>query len=95
MFEIVYRFSAKNQNLCLDDLQQDNEKPYNLGIYSCHKPNVTRSQFFSITQSGVLRNELSCASIQQRFVFSTNQMVLTLIHFILSNILVTHRRAML
>lgn len=61
-----HRFPAKNQNLCLDDLQQDNEKPYNLGIYSCHRPNVTRSQFFTLTDSGVLRNELSCASVQQR-----------------------------
>ncbi|XP_055307732.1 polypeptide N-acetylgalactosaminyltransferase 1 isoform X2 [Sitodiplosis mosellana] len=66
------RFSAKHQNYCLDDLQQDNEKPYNLGIYSCHKPNVSRSQFFSITHSGVLRNELSCASIQQSYSQKSN-----------------------
>ncbi|XP_031621916.1 polypeptide N-acetylgalactosaminyltransferase 1-like, partial [Contarinia nasturtii] len=61
------RFSAKNQNLCLDDLQQDNEKPYNLGVYFCSTQNITRSQFFSITREGVLRNELSCASIQQNY----------------------------
>lgn len=58
------------QNLCLDDLQADNEKPYNLGVYSCHRGNVTRSQFFSLTNTGVLRNELSCATIQQRLLFA-------------------------
>lgn len=57
-----------SQNLCLDDLQQNNEEPYNLGVYSCHKPDVTRSQFFSLTNEGVLRNEQSCATIQRRFV---------------------------
>lgn len=67
MIANFFRFSAKDRSLCLDDLQQDNEKPYNLGVYSC-QPNVTRSQFFTLTQSGVLRNELSCATIQQRFV---------------------------
>lgn len=61
------RFAAREQNLCLDDLQQDNEKPYNLGLYTCHRPNVTRSQFFTLTNTGVLRNELSCASVQQRY----------------------------
>lgn len=64
----LHRFAAKDQNLCLDDLQQDNEKPYNLGLYTCHRPNVTRSQFFTLTDSGVIRNELSCASVQQRYV---------------------------
>lgn len=67
-----HRFAAKDQNLCLDDLQQDNEKPYNLGLYTCHRPNVTRSQFFTLTDSGVVRNELSCASVQQRYVSLAN-----------------------
>lgn len=61
------RVAAIHQNLCLDDLQQDNEKPYNVGVYTCHRPNVTRSQFFSFTKAGVLRNELTCASVQQRY----------------------------
>lgn len=69
-FSFSCRFSAVNADLCLDDLQQDNESPFNLGIYTCHHPDVTRSQFFSLTNSGVLRNELSCASIQQRFVYN-------------------------
>ena len=60
------RASALTQDLCFDDLQQDNESPYNLGVYACHRPDVTRSQFYSLTNAGVLRNELSCASIQQR-----------------------------
>lgn len=67
-FSFSCRFSAVNADLCLDDLQQDNESPFNLGIYTCHHPDVTRSQFFSLTNSGVLRNEISCASIQQRFI---------------------------
>lgn len=64
-----FRVAAIHQNLCLDDLQQDNEKPYNVGVYTCHRPNVTRSQFFSFTKAGVLRNELSCASVQQRYIY--------------------------
>lgn len=58
-----------HQDLCADDLQADNEKPFNLGVYTCHRPNITRSQFFSLTNTGVLRSELSCASIQRRFEF--------------------------
>lgn len=57
------RVRAINRNLCLDDLQQNNEKPYNLGVFGCSTP-VTKSQFFSLTNDGVLRNELSCATVQ-------------------------------
>lgn len=53
-----------SRNLCLDDLQQNNEKPYNLGVFFCGTP-ITKSQFFSITNDGVLRNELSCATVQR------------------------------
>lgn len=59
------RVSAISQNLCLDDLQQNNDEPYNLGVYTCHKPAVARSQFFSLTNEGILRNEQSCASVQK------------------------------
>ncbi|XP_037816941.1 polypeptide N-acetylgalactosaminyltransferase 1 [Lucilia sericata] len=52
-----------NSNLCLDDLQQNNEKPYNLGVYSCSKE-IAKTQFFSFTNNNVLRNELSCANVQ-------------------------------
>lgn len=58
-----YRIKAMNRNLCLDDLQQNNEKPYNLGVFGCGTP-LTKSQFFSFTNDGVLRNELSCATVQ-------------------------------
>lgn len=54
-----------SQNLCLDDLQQEYEVPFKLGVYSCHRPNVTKSQFLSLTNSGILRTELSCASAQK------------------------------
>lgn len=37
-----------------------------LGVYGCHRPTVTKSQFFSFLKSGVLRTENSCASVQKR-----------------------------
>ncbi|XP_037945302.1 polypeptide N-acetylgalactosaminyltransferase 1 [Teleopsis dalmanni] len=57
------RFKNEHDNLCLDDLHQDNEKPYNLGIFSCGRT-LSKTQFFSFTKSNVLRNELSCATVQ-------------------------------
>jgi polypeptide N-acetylgalactosaminyltransferase len=27
---------VQTNNLCLDNLQNDEEKPYNLGVYECH-----------------------------------------------------------
>lgn len=30
------RLKLVNKNLCIDNLQRDEEKPYNLGMYSCH-----------------------------------------------------------
>lgn len=57
------RVRSLHTNLCLDDLQQNNEKPYNLGVYSCSKE-IAKTQFFSLTNSKVLRNELSCATVQ-------------------------------
>lgn len=65
IFLCFFRLAAKNDNLCLDDLQQS-EEPFNLGVYSCHKSTVTRSQMFSLTNEGVLRNEVACASVQKR-----------------------------
>lgn len=60
------RVQAVGANLCLDDLQADNEEPYNLGVYTCIEPEVSRSQFFSLTNAGELRNEMSCATLQSR-----------------------------
>ncbi|XP_017061794.1 polypeptide N-acetylgalactosaminyltransferase 1 [Drosophila ficusphila] len=54
---------ALSANLCLDDLLQNNEKPYNAGLYPCGKV-LQKSQLFSFTNSQVLRNELSCATVQ-------------------------------
>ncbi|KAH8254857.1 hypothetical protein KR032_012489 [Drosophila birchii] len=54
---------AHSANLCLDDLLQNNEKPYNVGLYPCAKV-LQKSQLFSFTNSQVLRNELSCATVQ-------------------------------
>lgn len=57
------KVKAVNSNLCLDDLLNNNEKPYNLGLYACGKA-LQKSQLFSYTNSLVLRNELSCATVQ-------------------------------
>ncbi|KAI8040089.1 hypothetical protein M5D96_007517 [Drosophila gunungcola] len=54
---------AVSSNICLDDLLQNNEKPYNAGLYPCGKV-LQKSQLFSFTNSQVLRNELSCATVQ-------------------------------
>lgn len=58
------RVNSKSQNLCFDDLQQNVDEPYNLGVYPCHKPHIMKSQFFSLTDAGLLRNEETCATIQ-------------------------------
>uniref|UniRef100_A0A1B0CGT7 Ricin B lectin domain-containing protein n=3 Tax=Lutzomyia longipalpis TaxID=7200 RepID=A0A1B0CGT7_LUTLO len=59
------RVKSLTSNMCLDDLQQDRESPFNVGIYGCHGPHVTHSQFFSLTRDGVLRIEEACASVQE------------------------------
>lgn len=64
-FSILHRVGSLSSNLCLDDLQQDADHPFTLGVYSCHRPTVTKSQFFSLTKSGVLRTEVSCAAIKK------------------------------
>lgn len=63
---ICTRIAASAVNLCLDDLQSAGDDPYNLGVYVCHRPNVTKSQFFSLTDEGLLRSEESCATVQNR-----------------------------
>ncbi|XP_017149695.1 polypeptide N-acetylgalactosaminyltransferase 1 [Drosophila miranda] len=57
------KVKSVSSNLCLDDLLQNNEKPYNVGLYPCGKV-LQKSQLFSFTNSQVLRNELSCATVQ-------------------------------
>ncbi|KAG4066270.1 hypothetical protein HA402_000494 [Bradysia odoriphaga] len=58
------RVAAVTTNLCLDDLQSTGDNPYNIGVYGCHRPNVSKSQFFSLTNEGLLRSEDACASVQ-------------------------------
>ncbi|EAA04096.4 AGAP006925-PA [Anopheles gambiae str. PEST] len=58
------RLASQADNLCLDTLQQNADKPWNLGIYTCFKPEVSASQLFSLTKRNVLRNERSCATVQ-------------------------------
>lgn len=52
------RVQLRDRNLCLDNLQRDEDKPYNLGLYSCLKklyPSQVRisieSQCFVIIKS--------------------------------------------
>lgn len=63
------RVAATNINLCLDDLQSSSDDPYNLGVYVCHRPNVTKSQFFTLTNEGLFRSEEACATVQKRYEF--------------------------
>ena len=53
-------------NLCLNELQKNNEESYNLVVYSCNRDDVAIAQFFSLTDKGALRNEKNCAFIQTR-----------------------------
>lgn len=61
--------SLKNDNFCFDDLQQNIDEAFNLGVYTCYKPDIAPSQFFSLTYNNILRTERSCATIDDRFVF--------------------------
>ncbi|XP_070508899.1 polypeptide N-acetylgalactosaminyltransferase 1 [Chironomus tepperi] len=51
---------------CFDDLQQNIDEAYNLGVYSCYKHDIAPSQLFSYTYNKVLRTERSCATIDDR-----------------------------
>lgn len=56
------RVRLRGRRLCLDNLQHEDDKPYNLGLYSCHSK-LYPSQFFSLSNSGELRREEVCAKI--------------------------------
>ncbi|KAG5326064.1 GALT1 acetylgalactosaminyltransferase, partial [Acromyrmex heyeri] len=56
------RVRLRNRRLCLDNLQHDDDKPYNLGLYNCHTK-LYPSQFFSLSKSGELRREETCGRI--------------------------------
>ncbi|CAG9811392.1 unnamed protein product [Chironomus riparius] len=51
---------------CFDDLQQNIDEAYNLGVYSCYKHDIAPSQLFSYTYNKILRTERSCATIDDR-----------------------------
>lgn len=53
------RVENKAKRLCLDDLQQNRDNPFNVGVYWCHD-HVVVSQFFSLTNEGLLRIEEGC-----------------------------------
>jgi polypeptide N-acetylgalactosaminyltransferase len=59
------RVEALSRNICLDDMQQNLDEPYNLGGYLCYKTEVTSSQLFSFTKNNVLRTERNCATVQE------------------------------
>lgn len=53
------RVENKAKHLCLDDLQQSRDNPLKVGVYWCHD-HVQVSQFFSLTNEGLLRVEEGC-----------------------------------
>lgn len=54
-------------NLCLDNLNREEDKPHNLGLYVC-SPDLPKdmytNQVFTLTNSGELRREESCATAE-------------------------------
>ncbi|XP_014224842.1 polypeptide N-acetylgalactosaminyltransferase 1-like [Trichogramma pretiosum] len=56
------KVKVQSKNLCLDNLQRDEEKPYNLGVYECHAE-LFPSQYFSMSKNGELRREDTCATV--------------------------------
>lgn len=59
------RFENKAMHLCLDDLQQSREEKLKVGVYWCHDT-VTHSQFFSLTNEGLIRVEEGCLTVDVR-----------------------------
>lgn len=57
------RVRMRGKQLCLDNLQHEEDKPYNLGLYNCHTK-LYPSQFFSLSNSGELRKEETCAILE-------------------------------
>ncbi|XP_011494575.1 PREDICTED: polypeptide N-acetylgalactosaminyltransferase 1 [Ceratosolen solmsi marchali] len=66
---------VQTKNLCLDNLQRDEEKPYNIGVYECHSK-LYPSQYFSMSKSGELRREDVCATVIEdellNYIFKVN-----------------------
>ena len=53
------RVENRAKHLCLDDLQQSRDDEIKVGVYWCHD-HVQVSQFFSLTNDGLLRVEEGC-----------------------------------
>jgi hypothetical protein len=47
--------------LCLDTLQQDEKEIISVGVFSCQSGGSS-AQFFSLSNEGALRREITCAS---------------------------------
>ncbi|XP_066599773.1 polypeptide N-acetylgalactosaminyltransferase 1-like [Prorops nasuta] len=56
------RLKLRDRPLCLDNLQHDEDQPYNLGLYGCHNK-LYPSQLFSLSNIGELRREETCARV--------------------------------
>ena len=54
---------AYGKSMCLDNMQNNEDLAYNLGIYPCHAE-LSMSQFFAVSKGGQLRREESCAEVE-------------------------------
>jgi polypeptide N-acetylgalactosaminyltransferase len=54
---------AYGKAMCLDNMQNNEDLAYNLGIYPCHAE-LSMSQFFAVSKDGQLRREESCAEVE-------------------------------
>ncbi|CAG9535726.1 unnamed protein product [Cercopithifilaria johnstoni] len=60
-------FRNPSSGLCLDTLQQNEDKAIFLGVFSCQS-GKSEAQLFSLTNDGKLRRELTCAKIYQNTI---------------------------
>lgn len=52
------RIRLRSRRLCLDNLQQEEDKPYNLGLYSCHNK-IYPSQVCGLIQITLTNNNIT------------------------------------
>ncbi|XP_051168058.1 polypeptide N-acetylgalactosaminyltransferase 1-like [Leptopilina boulardi] len=70
------RLKVKNRNLCLDNLQRENDdNSYDLGMYGCHAK-IYPSQLFSLNNDGELKQDEICASINEDFMRNKTSKIL-------------------
>uniref|UniRef100_A0A0A9ZCM1 Polypeptide N-acetylgalactosaminyltransferase n=1 Tax=Lygus hesperus TaxID=30085 RepID=A0A0A9ZCM1_LYGHE len=58
------------EDICLDNLQKDEESNQDLGVFPCNSE-LSRSQYFSLSKKGEIRREFTCARIKSKRVPST------------------------